>query len=241
MIIYKITNLINGKNYIGKQIRYSKTYLGSGKLITLAIKKYGKVNFSKEILEECYSKKELNTQEVFWIKKLNSIRPNGYNIGKGGEGGDTFLNSNRKKEYKENSKNATYKLWKNPIYREKVLTARKGNKLSEETKKKISDSNKKPKSESHKKALSLAWQKRKIQKPHTKETLEKMSNSMKGKNVGKYIKIYQFKGPNGKIYTTSKGLVKFAKEFKKHPGSFRDLIQGKKTEYHGWTFIKTIK
>jgi hypothetical protein len=87
MVIYKITNLINGKIYIGQTksvgIRF-KCYWGSGKLIRLAIKKYGKENFKKEIIEECNTKEELNIREIFWIKELNTKAPNGYNILKGG-------------------------------------------------------------------------------------------------------------------------------------------------------------
>lgn len=56
--IYKITNLINGKSYIGKKKHkesdtpLEESYMGSGRLIKEAIAKYGKDNFKKEIIEE---------------------------------------------------------------------------------------------------------------------------------------------------------------------------------------------
>jgi group I intron endonuclease len=93
MIIYKITNLINGKIYVGKQLsangRY-KNYLGSGKILKQAIIKYGKENFKKEILQECVLKAEWLDAEKFWIEKLNSRdRSVGYNLAVGGDGGKT--------------------------------------------------------------------------------------------------------------------------------------------------------
>lgn len=90
MFIYKTTNLINGKIYIGKYKGIYKQYLGSGKLIKIAIKKYGKENFSREILEDNITDDEmLCEREIFWIKFYDSTNKDiGYNISLGGGGGD---------------------------------------------------------------------------------------------------------------------------------------------------------
>ena len=51
--IYKTTNLINGKIYVGKRqsSTFDENYYGSGKYFKRALKKYGKSNFSREVLE----------------------------------------------------------------------------------------------------------------------------------------------------------------------------------------------
>jgi group I intron endonuclease len=89
MYIYKITNNINGKSYIGlksKTVEESKNYYGSGTLINQAIDKYGKENFTKEILERNINSHEiLNDQEIYWIEYFNTFN-NGYNLTKGGQG-----------------------------------------------------------------------------------------------------------------------------------------------------------
>lgn len=85
MIIYKITNRINDKIYIGQDSKNNPNYFGSGLLIKKAIKKYGKEYFKKEILEICNNLDELNEREFYWIEKLNSMDHNiGYNIDCGG-------------------------------------------------------------------------------------------------------------------------------------------------------------
>ena len=87
--VYKTTNIKNGKFYIGvhSTTDIDDGYLGSGKLIKMAIKKYGKENFKREILyffkslSECYEKeKELVTQT--FLEKSDT-----YNICVGGKGG----------------------------------------------------------------------------------------------------------------------------------------------------------
>jgi len=93
MQIYKITNLINNKIYIGKDTTSDPNYFGSGLLINRAFEKYGKQNFIKEIIDETNDYEELSEKEIYWIEKYNSTdRKLGYNISKGGDGGDVFRN-----------------------------------------------------------------------------------------------------------------------------------------------------
>ena len=87
MIIYKTTNLINGKIYVGKDKKENPAYYGSGIVLRQAIKKYGKENFKKEILDRCDDFKKLNEKEIFWIDKLKSCDVKiGYNRSLGGDG-----------------------------------------------------------------------------------------------------------------------------------------------------------
>lgn len=93
MIIYKVTNKVNGKIYIGKHKNPQLgRYKGSGTLLKRAIKKYGTSNFSWELLEENISSKAmLDEREKYFISIFNSTDKRiGYNIAKGGEGGDTI-------------------------------------------------------------------------------------------------------------------------------------------------------
>jgi hypothetical protein len=89
MYIYKITNKINGKWYIGKHNGSDPNYMGSGKLLKQAYKKYGKENFEKTILETCQTEDELNIKEIHWMDVSNALTsPDCYNLVAGGTGGD---------------------------------------------------------------------------------------------------------------------------------------------------------
>ena len=89
--IYKTTNKINNKVYIGQHTAdtFNPSYLGSGNLIRRAVEKYGSYNFSVELLEYAYSKEHLNYLEKLYINKYNSTDKSlGYNIATGGQGGN---------------------------------------------------------------------------------------------------------------------------------------------------------
>lgn len=104
MIIYKITNNITGKMYVGKTSTTLKKrwkhhcYQGkSNRCIYLknAIKKYNKENFSHEIIEEC-SKDIVDSREIYWIAKLNTLAPLGYNLRGGGDSGAIHPDTKKK-------------------------------------------------------------------------------------------------------------------------------------------------
>jgi hypothetical protein len=96
MIIYKTTNLINGKFYVGKDEKNNPNYLGSGINLHRTIKKYGKENFIKETIEVCSTKEELNEREKYWIKETKA-QELGYNIADGGWGGNTYDEETRQR------------------------------------------------------------------------------------------------------------------------------------------------
>jgi len=88
MIVYITTNITNGKKYIGKDVANKKYYLGSGKALKLAITKYGKQNFIKEILAEVDTHEELIEMEKYYINYYNACNSTlFYNIAQGGLGG----------------------------------------------------------------------------------------------------------------------------------------------------------
>ena len=146
--IYITTNLINGKRYIGQR-KFSDgwtTYLGSGKRFKEAIKKYGRKNFVRSIVDIGYSRKELNDKEISLIKFLNAVDSrNFYNISEGGEikgksGEDSYWYN--KKIPKEMIEKANLKRYK-PVYQfdlngnfikcyESVTQAAKENNLSKQ-------------------------------------------------------------------------------------------------------------
>lgn len=188
--IYRITNLINGKTYIG-QHQYkdlNDNYMGSGKNLWRAYRKYGFENFKKEILVFNISKKEYIDllEKTFIAAEREKVGvENCYNLADGGEGNLGLQHSEETKK--------------------KISEARKGKKLSEETKKRISEAKRgkhHPNSEETKKKISEAMKGHKVSeetkkkisealkgkpspnkgKHHTEETKRKMSEAMKGKH-----------------------------------------------------------
>ena len=105
MTIYKITNLINGKIYIGQTIqkletrwkehcRHSRKKVSA---ISSAIRKYGEDAFTVECVDTAVSIDELNTKEQQYIKQYASMAPIGYNLN---SGGSNYIDSNITRERK---------------------------------------------------------------------------------------------------------------------------------------------
>ena len=141
--IYKITNTVNGKIYVG-QHKGSEfgDYWGSGVLLHRAYAKYGVDKFTRSIIAFAYSKDELNRLECQYIQELGSFAPAGYNIATGGRGGytgETTVESRRKisRRFKGQPKTAEH--------RRKLSEAKKGkpgHKHTEESRRKISEAHK---------------------------------------------------------------------------------------------------
>lgn len=98
--IYKATNKINGKSYIGQTIDFEHRkhvhihrrdgYCDPNSIFHRALDKYGEENFEWEILAEIPGKDFANAFEREMIRKYNTYKPNGYNLTKGGDGGSMW-------------------------------------------------------------------------------------------------------------------------------------------------------
>jgi group I intron endonuclease len=144
--IYITTNLINGKQYVGSHNgNKDDNYLGSGILILKAIKKYGRENFERKIIESCGSKVNPILEEKY-ISLHNTLQPIGYNIS---PTGGTFKNGGKlSKETRQKISKAKKGSipWNKGIKEcfskettEKMSKSHKGKVLSDETKRKMSE------------------------------------------------------------------------------------------------------
>jgi hypothetical protein len=118
--IYKTTNLINGKYYIGMHSTDNPNdgYVGSGKRLWYSIKKYGKENFKCEILEMLPNRQELKEREIALVNE-NTLKDNMcLNLKTGGEGG--ICNKEHALRLKEGSSSFQKEKWKDNEYRKKI-------------------------------------------------------------------------------------------------------------------------
>lgn len=144
-LIYKITNKLNNKSYIGQthkslEIRWKRHCWQSeykkNMPICLAIKKYGKENFSVEEITQCSSQKELDEKEIFYVNIFNTFSPHGYNLKAGQARG--ICSEETKKKISESNKGKKV----TDETKRKLSDSHKGYKVKQETKEKLSKINK---------------------------------------------------------------------------------------------------
>ena len=181
--IYLIRNLKNNKCYIGQTIQDAeKTRIrdhltGNGnRILKNAVKKYGREAFTFEILHDGIIPEFLNMLEIEEIANHNCVRPNGYNLTEGGEGGLPSEETRRKlSEAHKGEKHNNYGKTLPEETRRRISEAGKGKKRSEETRRRISESKKGENHPNYGKKLS-------------EEHRQKMSESKKGENNPNYGK-----------------------------------------------------
>lgn len=194
--VYKITNLVNKKVYIGahKTEDLNDGYFGSGVGLKRALRKHGKENFSKEILEVLSSEKEMYDKE----KELVFLSEQSYNMTKGGKGGFSHIDNFGDK---------------NPM------------RMSEETRKKVSEAQKSVRNDPDKKHFFDDISKTNIKKaisynkgrkrPEHSEFVKSWSAEMWSENKDKMrdalSSSFQVVSPEGNRYVTNR-LEDFCKE-----------------------------
>ena len=157
MIIYKSTNKITGKVYIGQTIqtldKRIKGHIKESKMdktrpFLLSINKYGANNFIFETIDLANNLDELNDKEIHWINFYNSVSPNGYNVTGGGQGKKMISTNELGKRISKGLQNSKkwQKIKNSEEYlkkiKEKFIGHNKGKKFSTEHKEKIWEKNK---------------------------------------------------------------------------------------------------
>lgn len=192
--IYRITNKINGKTYIG-QHKYKKlndSYMGSGVLITKAKKKYGIENFKKEILEFNIPDVDLaNDWEQMYILFERVKGKAEYNIANGGYGKGTVSEETKRKLSEKLKGHISWNKGKHC----KPLTEEQKRKISEKLKGRISWNKGNHHTDETKKKMSEAAKGRKL----SDETKKKISEALKGRQAWDKGKSSPTKGRHWKL------------------------------------------
>lgn len=228
--IYKITNIINNKIYVGQTknsperrwTEHKRDYKGGNTYLYNAMKKYGIDNFKFEVVETNVSAEELNNREIYWIEKLNSFSDygKGYNLTKSG-GQNTEVSETTREKHRNNVLNGVTghtHLPKHLVYTESVRKQ-----MSESQRKRVySEDELKRRRENALRGKENPF----YGKHHSEETKKKLSEIMKNRDkditekcvssLKNYYKTHEhcFKGKFGKDSSRHKELYQYDESYK---------------------------
>lgn len=225
MLIYRATNNINGKVYIGKTIKSLRSRISEHKsdinrgqifYFQRALIKYGFDNFTWDVLDETNSLDELNRLEIQYIDTYDSKnKDKGYNIADGGMGGGNrcgaILSESTKTKISNSKRGISWGTHRDET-KQIISTKLTGRQFTE----------------SHKDKLKKARSNRII----STETKQRMRQSSKGR-----INIKKFKlvDPSGIVYETTHGLTTFCSEHGLSAPNLHKILKGERTHHKGWS------
>lgn len=172
--LYQITNLVNGKIYVGvhKTKSLDDGYMGSGKVLNRSIQKHGIENFNKVILETFENAEAMYAREKEIVTEEFLLREDTYNLRRGGNGGFDYIN----------------KVGKNVLLNEQRIKdpsmQQRSNIAAAKRQKELMSDPKYRRKVSNKLSNALKGQQSWLGKKHTEETKIKMSKSHLGKHEG---------------------------------------------------------
>ena len=223
-LIYKITNKLNEKFYVGKTMKslstrfynhcYSAIKRNSTTYLHKAIRKYGKDSFVIEEVEIC--EKDLGDREMFWISKL---KPH-YNLTLGGDGGILgFKHTDKTKKLLSENRMGKYTGEENPFY---------GQHHSEETKQRLSEFR-----------TGKTFSKGFTGKSHKEESKNKTSQTLKNNPNVKRTKVFQY-DIEGNFLREFQSFTDAAQFVKTSPSNIKYTCEGKFKHCKGykWNYQK---
>lgn len=212
MIVYLLTNNVNGKRYVGQTIHtleerlrghaWPSTARHTKMPIARAIQKYGIQNFRAEILQECSSQDELDQSELRYALSLKTFVPNGYNL-KAGQGRGSV----------------------SQVTKDRIGAAHRGKIVSDETRRKLSESHMGHRHSATTIAkMSAYWKGRRA------------SDLAYQRSIEHNVKTYVLRSPDG-IVTTIINMKAFCEQAGYSKSKMCELVRGKRDQYRQWTRV----
>lgn len=243
--IYKTTNLLNNKIYVGLHItdNLEDDYLGSGTLLKRAVNKYGEINFKREILHILNTREEMASKEAEIVNEEFIARTDTYNLALGGFGGgypcsqetkDKLSAINMGNKHTIEAKDKISKAHTGRIVtketRDKLSKANTGKKHTQETKDKISKI-----SSSRSDITRQKMADAKLGTDRTQETKDKISQTLKGQYTGEQSSMFKgwYDTPNGR-FTSAKAA---GDSFSCHGTTINNRCHSTKPKWGEWRFI----